>query len=755
MEGDTPKADEAHWRGRIVLVVSPTPTHPQDYGNRKRVYQICKVLQDAGARIHFVHYAWEGEWIGRVAQQHQQIMARQWDGYYLVPPTIQPHARAKGEHHDADEWWDPHLETTVRWLGSALRPDVLFVNYTWLSKACDCVSDETFKILDTNDKFAGRKEMLAQFGIPPEYFYTTEEQESRALARADLIWAIKDEETYDFSMMTRVPVITVPHADPANPLPRRKLPKDRADYELRLGLMAAKNSINVTNTRRFLDAVAPIWRAYLPPLKLIITGTLCEFLDDVDLPFVEKRGWIKDAETFYREVDAVVVPMEFSTGQKIKTAEAIGFGKPILSHAHAFEGYEPFHDYHVLPSFEAMAEACVDLAFAGPEALTELEEASHAAHRAVVKRQDVGLSQAGDALARHKTPFLMCLNTAAFSHGSISQLTTISTIQFFKHNGPLAVYIDQFDKFEDVLRFCKPLDLKRIFVSDACKRDLSDDDISEGENIGVQWICFDDVLRRTRVQHLWVDRVPRHTSTVAPSDFERISINLAQLADCPSQSDVSGFLKATASQLTTLHIVSPKDTPEASRLRAEFNATSIISTPFWIYNFPLLQSIAPVALDYRVGFTAILPTSSPSLERLLKQAVTAANQASINFIFLDRTDAEVRAHYEVELEVRSLSPNALTKTTLSNLRRAHFVVNFAPFSGFADVLETLFETAGHRIIRPFDDGPKAISGSYGLMQLISTMHQVMTDPELLPPVDTDIYARASNNPGWRQFLSKK
>lgn len=754
MAGDTPKADPTQWRDRTVLVVSPTPTHPQDYGNRKRVYQICKMLQEAGARIHFVHFAWEGEWIGRVAQQHQQVMARQWDGYYFVPPTIQPHANAKGEHHEIDEWWDPHLETTVRWLGEALRPDVLFVNYTWLSKACDCVSKDTFKILDTNDKFTGRKELLAQFGIGAEYFYTTEERESTALSRADLIWAIKEEETYDFRMMTRKPVITVPHADPANPLPRREMPKDPADFELRIGLMAAKNSINETNTRRFLNAVAPVWRTHLPPLKLIITGTLCEFLDDIDLPFVEKRGWIKDAETFYREADVVVVPMEFSTGQKIKTAEAIGFGKPILSHAHAFEGYEPFHKYHVLPSFEAMAEACVDLAFAGPDALTELEQASHAAHRAVVKEMDIGLAQVGAALARHKTPMLMCLNKTAFSHRSISALTTISTIRFFRHHGPLAVYIETFDHFDDVLRFCKPLDIKRIYVSEACKSGLSEDEIFEGENIGVQWVSFDDIMRRTRVQHLWVDQVPQQVSSHSTQDFERISMNLTQLANGSSHPEMQGFLRSAAGQLTSIQLVALKDSPVASQLRAEFNAQMVFCAPFWIYNFPLLQAIEPVDPANRAGFTVILPSASPTLERLLKQIANNSDQPLVNFIVLDLDPSGGRSRYEGDLEVRTISPDAVNQSEMQRIRHAHFTLNFAPHSVFADVVETILETAGHRIIRPLDEGSTERPGAYGLMQLITMMHEALTQPENQPRIDTDVYMRAVHHPGWRQFWAE-
>ena len=33
------------WRHFEALVVSPTPSHPQDHGNRKRIFEICRALQ--------------------------------------------------------------------------------------------------------------------------------------------------------------------------------------------------------------------------------------------------------------------------------------------------------------------------------------------------------------------------------------------------------------------------------------------------------------------------------------------------------------------------------------------------------------------------------------------------------------------------------------------------------------------------------------------------------------------------------------
>ena len=51
-------------------------------------------------------------------------------------------------------------------------------------------------------------------------------------------------------------------------------------------------------------------------------------------------------DQLYEQVDAVLAPMSFSTGLKIKIGEALAAGLPIISHAHAFEGYPATHAFH-------------------------------------------------------------------------------------------------------------------------------------------------------------------------------------------------------------------------------------------------------------------------------------------------------------------------------------------------------------------------------------------------------------------------
>ena len=124
-----------------------------------------------------------------------------------------------------------------------------------------------------------------------------------------------------------------------------------------------------------LAAALPIFEAHLAPLTIRIAGGVCAELRHLPpSPFVELVGWLDDVDGFYRSLEAVLVPMAFSSGLKIKVAEALALDLPVLAHAHAFEGYRVHHPAQALPSFEALAHACVELAYA-PEGLATLRDA--------------------------------------------------------------------------------------------------------------------------------------------------------------------------------------------------------------------------------------------------------------------------------------------------------------------------------------------------------------------------------------------
>lgn len=387
------------WHGLRVLVLTPVPTWPVTLGNRNRIVRVNQALQREGAHVAVLHYPSDEEW--RTALPHRSLaaMAGQWDESFLCPVTQPLHSPpAKGDDHMADEWWDPAIGQMLDWLFKVGRYDAFIVNYTWLSKALEHAPAGVLRILDTHDRFSGRRTLLASNGLPPEYFHTTEEQERIALARADIVWAIKQQEEAFFRTITDRQVRTLLHAEPLAP-PAAEPPRDGV---LRLGIVGGRNNINATNIRNFLGVADAYLRRTLLPVEIVIAGSVCGLLEGLRLPWVRLLGTVESMDTLYGSVDAVLAPLAFSTGLKIKVGEALAKAKPLVSHAHAFEGYVATHPFHECRDFEAMMRAIHRLV-RDPGELAALAEASRRSVAAAGESVTTTLREAG-ARARDLPP---------------------------------------------------------------------------------------------------------------------------------------------------------------------------------------------------------------------------------------------------------------------------------------------------------------------------------------------------------------
>ena len=425
------------WDGLDVLVLAPTPTHPLDAGNRRRIFFVNDALQRLGARITFVHYPAEGDWRERVPSRSVAAMAGQWHGLYTVPVTRSLHDAARDEDHTIDEWWDPAIGDLLRWLFRTHRFDVFIVNYACLSKAFEFCPRNVLKILDTHDRFSGRRHLLGSRGIAPEFFHTTEEQERIALDRADVVWAIKSHEAVFFRTITRRPVIEIPHVEPiAGHF--RAAAKDRL---LRFGIAGAANSINLANIRAFLAEAEAYIRRTLLPCELVIAGSICDLLPDLRLSWVRRLGRLDDMAAFYAAVDVVLAPVTFSTGLKIKVGEALCQGKAVVALDHAFEGYRALHPFHTLPSIAEMLRACRRIVN-DPGLIDELEQASV---RSVILAQQVVAGGLRDSIAERwrVDPGVCIVIDAADVHpGSIVVDHVRETAQYVGHLGPVFVFVN-------------------------------------------------------------------------------------------------------------------------------------------------------------------------------------------------------------------------------------------------------------------------------------------------------------------------
>lgn len=429
--------------GKDILVLSPTPTYPLNAGNRKRIYHCCRGLRERGARIHFVHYPLEWP-LTCIPQDAVKEMTSQWDSFHLLP-VARPLQAPPGDgrsHHLVDEWWDREsIEPMLTWLFQRGKYDAFIVNYPYLSKAFELAPRGTLRILDMHDQFTGRRELLEGMGIAAEFFYTTGDQEAIALERADLVWAIKEQEADFFRTLADTPVIAMPHVEPPLNVERRRGPAD--DGYLVLGIVGARNSVNSRNAAMFIRDVLPLLSRVAAPLKIRFGGGMCADLEGWGkLPAgIELAGRFGPPEEFYATVDAVLVPVAAGTGLKTKAVEAFALGMPVISYQQAVEGIPVTHPFHNCKSSRELADCCIELAF-DPDRLEELRSATKQTYQRLA---DVAAA-AFDAAVRSiilKPTTVMAMASDFVDANSAYRAMALDTFRSLRNAGQTVFYFDR------------------------------------------------------------------------------------------------------------------------------------------------------------------------------------------------------------------------------------------------------------------------------------------------------------------------
>ncbi len=428
----------ASWRGRNVVVLSPTPTYPLDAGNRRRVFHLTSSLRDLGARIIFVHYPSESEWRTGVPKDAIAAMSAQWDEFYTVPGHRSAASRTRSaEDHLADEWWDPAIADMLAWLFRTHVVDILLVNYTWLTRAFETCPTGMLRVLDTHDRFSGRRELLASAGIGPEFFHTTEAEERKALARAHVIWSIKPQEAEFFASLGMKHVVNMPYFEPVD---APSLPRARREI-MRFGMVGAANSVNFVNTNAFLAAIRAYVARTLLPCEIVIAGSICELLDPPDVPWIRLLGRLPDLISFYEYIDVVVAPISVSTGLKIKVGEALCHGKAVVALAHAFEGYPARHPFHTLSSLDGMMAAMRRIVNE-PTLVDDLEHLSAVVVRDLQAELAHGLAYTVTELGRVPPGVCMVIRLDDLFDGSMVLDHILETADYLGIVADMSVFVD-------------------------------------------------------------------------------------------------------------------------------------------------------------------------------------------------------------------------------------------------------------------------------------------------------------------------
>jgi hypothetical protein len=345
----------------MVICLSHVMPLPPRAGNEYRIYRLLRWLRDRGYRVIPViaplpGVAVQTEAVEALAEEFSNAVVCGRDGrldYVLrgVPDVLaslgneltrpvsillnedtvrEPHARQmlsidQTFCHDA-------LITTALRLHQALGAQVMLAEYIWMSRVLPLVSGNVIKVLDTHDVYSTKADKVLRHGIDDVHVEAVEE--TRRLRRADLVIAIQDEERYELQKLAGdKPVVTAGVdfdvvADPGAPSGRSVL------------YVASDNAANRKGLLDFLRFAWPGIRRNVPDAELLVAGRVGAALD-ADVPGVRRLGLVADLGPLYAQSRVVINPAVAGTGLKIKTLEALGHLRPVVTWPSGTDGLAP------------------------------------------------------------------------------------------------------------------------------------------------------------------------------------------------------------------------------------------------------------------------------------------------------------------------------------------------------------------------------------------------------------------------------
>lgn len=348
-----------------ILWISPTPSHPQNAGNRAHIRALGSRILSAGHSVTFLLYDQEGRGSSPDAID---AMRSFWSEIFVVPHKQHNRKKTDGDTWGIDDWYNQDIDLAVRILSSRKIYDVVICEYVFLSKALTHFDERVLKILNCHDRMSGRADLLRRIGLSPDFFYTTPEQEKIALDRADLILAIQNDEKSFFQSITSKCVMELGHPVEVNLLTHGR----RKAGMLRVGYLGSINSLNKKSLEVFLAEFRK-HPALAEKVKLVMAGNICNIIEDPD---IECLGFVENEGDFFNEIDLFVNPMIDGTGLKIKTLSAVRHGVPFLATVPASVGLPTRTPAHNCESIESLINHLEEVASDPQKYLPDLRQAT-------------------------------------------------------------------------------------------------------------------------------------------------------------------------------------------------------------------------------------------------------------------------------------------------------------------------------------------------------------------------------------------
>jgi glycosyltransferase involved in cell wall biosynthesis len=314
-----------------ILMVTHVLPYPHAAGNEIRIFRLLKFLRKAGFRITLVLRPLEKTEISNESIIGLNSLA---DAVYIFDSrTPAPKENINFPYLDLaesdkrlkqmqDGFCPPWFAAEIECLMSDIKPDVVISQYIFMSRILLAPSlKHVLKIIDTHDLFSNKQEVVEKYRIENFGLLMTAAEEALFLRRADVIMAIQQSEYEQITTMVPDHQVLLCGFD-------MDVPKAGVDLQVpyTVLIVASSNEFNVRGTQDFLDFTWPLIKEKVPKACLRIVGKVCDHVSTADSS-VEKLGFVHDLSAEYKRACVVVNPCAVGTGLKIKTIEALAWGK--------------------------------------------------------------------------------------------------------------------------------------------------------------------------------------------------------------------------------------------------------------------------------------------------------------------------------------------------------------------------------------------------------------------------------------------
>jgi glycosyltransferase involved in cell wall biosynthesis len=305
---------------RTVVVITDRTLLPVASGNDRRIIDLMRALRAEGFRVVLLVPSVAGSLFPRISSAWRRLRLRSSADY-----VIRIEARKFSGGSPAAYDCTPFMPAIARAV-ERFDPVGVVAEYCWLAPVLDAVSNGALKSVDTHDLMHTRYRLFGS--APAAWVECTRAEEIGLLARADVILAIQRHEQREFrAMLPDKTVLCVPHACwIPKPVHFRN---DRSDT---VAFIGSANTSNILGLQAFIKEAWPRIRRSRPAARLRVYGKVAEVLTESLMDDgIDWIGYVGDVKRVYRKARVIINPLQLGTGLKIKTVEALAYGKALVT----------------------------------------------------------------------------------------------------------------------------------------------------------------------------------------------------------------------------------------------------------------------------------------------------------------------------------------------------------------------------------------------------------------------------------------